>query len=1230
MFGRKSTRRGELEERLQLVDGGGDELVHTPSVAADLSTGLSRAEAARGQRLREQLRSLDTEIANAKAQLIRQLLLRGPSGRQFECDKDCVVGGCGETFAEEDGVLCSCTECQLFLCHKCFGHVLVTNECQVGGRYDKSIDTASGSGLMSAPGSLPCPLYPSQCSCGHIPLAAIQRALLHESNRGADGSFEDIESPGLSPHKIFLIARRRQAETKLTGDVADGLLRLRESTLVRTVTEARTTTSGALGRSVSAMRAFRSSTTFQSGARAALADKCDEFEQLRDELQRMTNGAETAIPPNLHRVCAQCDSEVTCFEGGQCGADQTSHFLCNVCFGGYLMHACSRGGVFEQALKNDDGMVVSPVGKLPCPFFRGHDKPLISPTKNFILDCRCGIIESSTIERVLMDPRNKSRAYWRQRGANAAIDAQAAAQGVLASDRATSGPWSVGIEFLAREWTPSAVHETARLRIGVDADRAEQQRRDALGAGAGGGADALAELGNKVIAALTKGASIRCPNCGVHAVKDDACIHMDSCPCRSSWCFLCGRLTGSNQEGRCPRGGGGCDQETYYLEQMDGWGHFALPGENAAFGAQQEFLRRRQAFYVRGVMEQADSQLWAQLRERSPGLLSDCPTPGRKIEWDDLALAEFPLFGGNQGSQNINDWLLQDNAPVDEAAAARFEAHFRHAAEAERQQQLLEQRRQRSRVVLSVALVLVAAGMVCLLALFPTSNPRTDSDPHVPQNTTVATGGPSPEPQEECTTAMVTAVSFVMEVPCGCGVLCDLLFWVPVIETLSMLGIATLAVCGLAISGDGDWPGIAFAVAVWAAITCWPLLTGPLAHWVASLVFGPICAGAGATISFFVPIFAGLDMEDRIGEDKTMGVAGCLCLLSYAAYLGITIHARSLVGGTVVADQEEHFEISEFACTTACWMLRYYVWAMTGLGSIGVVLVVHAEGWRGGEKFVLSLVGLAVLCVVGLWPEAVSMLSVSTLATAGAWWIYPSLFVSISCVGLLVGRTLAKVSNSLCDDPFGALQDSRMYSLIAGLPGALGCAFLYMYRAGIPEYEGASSPWASMVHAMITVCLVLTLVLAIADDDDELSSIAVSIGLMSVWLCGENADGLQEIWILVVLCLFFSLFFGGLAWVIFALIADSDGAERCSGRCTNLAACLVVLALNAAMIVVFSASGQTMPHAFQVSSANEWQVGNFSSVNGIYHLRIDLRDGKTEQSVHTRVLFVVDPPVAWS
>lgn len=45
-----------MEERLELVEGSGDELVHTPSVAADLASGMSDAEAAKGQRLREQVR----------------------------------------------------------------------------------------------------------------------------------------------------------------------------------------------------------------------------------------------------------------------------------------------------------------------------------------------------------------------------------------------------------------------------------------------------------------------------------------------------------------------------------------------------------------------------------------------------------------------------------------------------------------------------------------------------------------------------------------------------------------------------------------------------------------------------------------------------------------------------------------------------------------------------------------------------------------------------------------------------------------------------------------------------------------------------------------------------------------------------------------------------------------------------------------------------------------------
>jgi len=97
--------RSDLDQRLDLVEGGGDELIHTPSVASDLATGMATKDAAKAQRLREQVRIIDSELAETKAAIIRQRLLRGPSGRRFECDADCVVGGCGESFAEEDGVL---------------------------------------------------------------------------------------------------------------------------------------------------------------------------------------------------------------------------------------------------------------------------------------------------------------------------------------------------------------------------------------------------------------------------------------------------------------------------------------------------------------------------------------------------------------------------------------------------------------------------------------------------------------------------------------------------------------------------------------------------------------------------------------------------------------------------------------------------------------------------------------------------------------------------------------------------------------------------------------------------------------------------------------------------------------------------------------------------------------------------------------------------------------------
>jgi hypothetical protein len=53
---------------------------------------------------------------------------------RLPCDESVELGGCGEEFAEEEGVLCA--GCELFLCFGCFGKLVVNNECQV--RYASS------------------------------------------------------------------------------------------------------------------------------------------------------------------------------------------------------------------------------------------------------------------------------------------------------------------------------------------------------------------------------------------------------------------------------------------------------------------------------------------------------------------------------------------------------------------------------------------------------------------------------------------------------------------------------------------------------------------------------------------------------------------------------------------------------------------------------------------------------------------------------------------------------------------------------------------------------------------------------------------------------------------------------------------------------------------------------------------------------------------------------------
>ena len=39
---------------------------------------------------------------------------------------------------------------------------------------------------------------------------------------------------------------------------------------------------------------------------------------------------------------------------------------------------------------------------------------------------------------------------------------------------------------------------------------------------------------------LAAGCTVPCPHCQTATVKDNACMHMDNCPCGGSFCYCCG------------------------------------------------------------------------------------------------------------------------------------------------------------------------------------------------------------------------------------------------------------------------------------------------------------------------------------------------------------------------------------------------------------------------------------------------------------------------------------------------------------------------------------------------------------------------------------------------------------------------------------------------------------------------------------------------------------------
>ncbi len=778
-----------LELRLSLIEGGGGAagdaapppLLKTPSSQRDLLAGLAPPEAAKEQRLRAQLRLIEAELAEARAELQRRAALLGPSAERRTCDADCIVGGCEGEFSVSDGVLCG--GCQLFLCHRCFGATIVANEC-AGGRYESEVAGANGA-PDSAAGSLPCPLFPQGCATAHIPLAQIQRALLDRRNRGVDGEAEDIDSPGHSPHKLHLLARRRQAQKLLPqeGWLTSGTVPV---FLRRTVSQS--TASVALSTVVDTSKL----TSTRTKARVLLADKHSELTELHEELERDPPSA--AVPPAWKRTCAQCEGEFSSAEGGQCYFFRNQHFMCHLCFGQYILLACRPGGRFEAELRDSAGTLQSAAGSLPCPFLQlklqrtaskessesytnelfaselermnsigsvesadadgetarllldevagsamqrtsssnitlgaEHARSLSSTvsTQTPALDCHCGSIPMATIEACLLDPRNSSPAYWRERMADQLVFTQEQeTENEAGAELVRASKWSREIELLDRGLCPSNCFETARLRVA-------QQRED-LASGTGRRRDEFESLRQKVVDALDMGGAMRCPRCGVRAIKDDACVHM-TCACTpgyGQWCFLCGKPSGPTAENKCPMGEGGCDEPPggAYLERHEGWATHALPGEpNSAWGAQKEFLRRRQAYLVRlckeETMQQANGeQLWARLRREHSDLLVDVPTDGRSIDWDALDDADFPLFGSNMRN-NVDPRDLIGIVPTEGTTALeeRLQEHWREAAAAARARgnwaELLRPLRQRTKAVYPVVLI-----ALCFVAIFGTQN----------------------------------------------------------------------------------------------------------------------------------------------------------------------------------------------------------------------------------------------------------------------------------------------------------------------------------------------------------------------------------------------------------------------------------------------------------------------------------------------------------------------------
>ena len=258
-----------------------------------------------------------------------------------------------------------------------------------------------------------------------------------------------------------------------------------------------------------------------------------------------------------------------------------THGFCRECFQGYAKANFELNAEYER--ERNRGGLVSSAGNLPCPHF-------IQGT------CNCTDIPSSMLRRFVDDDTFD---MWRQADVRISM----------------------------------AVIERDQQEAEARREEAEEQRTP------------LENLRDAVQEALTKGGTVCCPQCKTKGEKDDQCMHIKCESCSTEWCYCCGRPRGNHRTPLFCSRESGCDSIGPYLESQPGWDNFAMRDESPGQGALSEFHRLRIAYFLKQLKQSTDEALWAELRAAHPDILSDVPTEGRRVDWDDIDAAEIPTFG---------------------------------------------------------------------------------------------------------------------------------------------------------------------------------------------------------------------------------------------------------------------------------------------------------------------------------------------------------------------------------------------------------------------------------------------------------------------------------------------------------------------------------------------------------------------------------------------------------